>query len=108
MHTSVSPVIQTQPHAMPTITSIMPVIAIPAAVNVPQNSGKITAYVKVPQRPMAVKREPRCDDPLAVATAAAQVTPDLVESLTLPEQQQPYNYHYPVQGKTVYAAKFRK
>ncbi|KAG7153309.1 Zinc finger protein 197-like 1 [Homarus americanus] len=109
MHTSMSPVIQSSPlTTVTTIASVMPVLTIPASVNVPQTSNKITAYVKVPQRPIAVKREPRYDDPLAVATAAAQVTPDLVESLTIPEQHQPYNYHYSVQGKTMYTTKFRK
>ncbi|XP_064083026.1 gastrula zinc finger protein XlCGF71.1-like [Macrobrachium nipponense] len=111
MHTSVSPVIQASPvpvNSMTTIASVTPVLTIPATVSVPQTSNKITAYVKVPQRPIAVKREPQYNDPLAMATAAAQVTPDLVESLTLPEQHHPYNYHYSSQGKTMYATKYRK
>ncbi|XP_037774151.1 zinc finger protein 383-like [Penaeus monodon] len=36
------------------------------------------AYAQSTTTAIAVKREPRYDDPLAMATAAAQVTPDLV------------------------------
>ncbi|KAK4306619.1 hypothetical protein Pmani_021570 [Petrolisthes manimaculis] len=113
MHQTMTPVMM-QPTPMTTsvapATSVMPIITIPAATNIPQTSGKLATYVKVPQRSAVMKQEPpNYEDPLAVATAAAQVTPDLVENLIMPEQHLSYMYHYPPpQTKTVYSAKFRK
>ncbi|CAL4124337.1 unnamed protein product [Meganyctiphanes norvegica] len=83
-----------------TTTIVTPVLTL-AAAEIVQSSNKAITFVEVPVGisvpPSSVKCEDdRFKDPLALATAAAQVTPDLVESIQGPElhQQHSYNYHY--------------